>query len=721
MKKIIQTVLFLFLLNIPLYADEGMWLPQLLQQLNAAEMRLKGLQIPIDEIYNLKKGSLKDGVVQFGTGCSGEVISEQGLVLTNHHCGISYIQKNSTLEHNYLKDGFWAKTLQQEIPCPGLTVTFVVSIKDVTAEFNEVLTSEMNEQKRNELIKELSSQLAKSTIEGTNFEAKVHQFYSGNEFFIITTQTFKDIRLVGAPPSSIANFGGDTDNFMWPSYAGDFSMFRIYVDHDNKPSEYKQDNIPYKPKYFFPISLKGIQQDDFTMVYGFPGRTQEYISSYGVEFLQNTNDANKVMIREERLRIMNEAMRSNETINIQYAAKQHKIANYWKKWKGEIVGLKQTKAIQRKCDFETDFRSWTIREPSRKLKYGTILPDIDKLYSENKPYLSATDFYLEAILGVDVFDYANNFKKLMELANAVNPDMQMVSDEADKIIKGNESFFMNYSPITDQKMMAALLIVFDKNVVDSLKPKYFIDFRNKYSGDFTKIAAILFRRTIFVSQKKMDAVLTNFDLKKANKINKDPLYIFTNELLSFYQNSILIKTKDFTSAITRLNRIYFEGQREMQPEKKFYPDANYTLRLSYGQARGYSPNDSVNYLYQSTLDGLVEKIIIGNDEFDAPVKLVDLFKHKDYGRYGVNGKMPIAFIATNHTTGGNSGSPVLNSKGQLIGTNYDRVWDGIMSDVFYTPEICRNKTLDIRYTLFIIEKYAEAQRLIDEMDILIGD
>lgn len=720
MKTSIKSYLVFLLLTVCTisHADEGMWFPQLLQQMNASEMRLKGLQIPIDEIYNINKSSLKDAVVQFGGGCTGELISAQGLLLTNHHCGFSYIQDNSSLDHNYLKDGFWAKTMQEEIPCPGLTATFVISIIDVTAEFNKVLTEDMSEAKRNDLIKELSAQLEKRAVEGTNYEARVRQFFSGNEFYIITTQTFKDVRLVGAPPSSIGNFGGDSDNWLWPRYTGDFSMFRVYADRENKPSEYKNDNIPFKPKFFFPISISGVQQDDFTMVYGFPGRTQEYISAAAMDLLVNTTDPNRVMVRTERLSIIDDAMRSSEAIHIQYAAKQRTLANGWKKWQGEVKGLKQTNAFQRKLDFEIDFQNWAEKTPVTKLKYGNVLASLEKLYTKNHSYLQANDFYSEAVFGIEVINYVNGFKTLMDVVNEDQPDIKKIHDEAEKINKGTANYFKDYHLPTDQLMMSSLLSLFDKQVVDSLKPKYITDLREKYNGDFTKLASDIFKKSIFVSQEKMNDILTDFNVKKGRKIKNDPCYILTNELATFYRTTIASKATQVVNEAGRLNRIFLAGQRQMQPDKKFYPDANSTLRLTYGQVRGYEPRDGVNYLYQTTLDGLIEKYIPGNEEFDVPAKLLALYNAKDYGRYGVNGKMSVAFLATNHTTGGNSGSPVLNAKGQLIGTNFDRVWEGTMSDVLFNPEVCRNITLDIRYTLFIVEKFAGAQRLIDEMEIL---
>lgn len=715
--KLKYLLVFLFV-HFSAFADEGMWLPQLLQQLNAPEMRLKGLQIPMEEIYNVNKNSLKDAVCLFGGGCTAEVISDKGLILTNHHCGFSQIQDHSSLEHDYLKDGFWAMTPQDELTCPGLTVTFIISIVDVTNEFSKVLNDSMTEAQRNEMIKEISSRLEKKAMEGTSYDAKVKQFFSGNQFYIITSQTFKDIRMVGAPPSSIGKFGGDTDNWMWPRHTGDFSMFRIYANKDNQPAEYNKDNVPFHPRQFFSISLSGVHENDFTMVYGFPGRTQEYISSYSLDALVSVTNPDRVKVRDERLKIIDEAMRSSEKIHIQYAAKQSTISNGWKKWKGETKGLLLSNGVQKKKDFEKDFQQWSDNDATRKNKYGNILSQFNSIYTANKNYMIANDYYSEAAFGIEVINYANAFHGLIDLANAAVPDQKKITDEAEKLKKGVQGYFKNYDLPTDQKMMSQLLQIFDSNIPDSLKPAYFTDMRDRYKKDFDKIAATIFKNSYFVSSVKMEKLLKEFDKSSAKKIMKDPAYQLADQLNSFYKSRIADKIAVMNTDLIKLNRLFMEAQMEMQPDRKFYPDANLTLRLAYGQVKGYTPRDGDYYTPYSTLDGIMEKYIPGDEEFDVPIKLVELYKKKEYGNYGVNGTMPVAFLATNHTTGGNSGSPVLNAKGQLIGTNFDRVWEGTMSDEQFNADICRNITLDIRYTLFIVDKFAGDKRLIEEMDIV---
>lgn len=715
-KRKILLIVFLFT-TVFSSADEGMWLPQLLQQMNAAEMRLKGLQIPIEEIYSVNKNSLKDAVVLFGGGCTGEIISAQGLMLTNHHCGFGQIQEHSTLEHNYLRDGFWAMTMKEELPCPGLTATFIIRMEDVTASFSKALEN-LNEEQRNAKIKEISASLEKKAIEGTHYEARVRQFYSGNEFILIVSETFKDVRLVGAPPSSIGKFGGDTDNWMWPRHTGDFSMFRVYAGKDNKPAEYNAENVPFVPRHFFSISTKGVQQDDFTMVYGFPGRTQEYISSYQVSTIVEVTNPNRIKVRTARLDVMGESMRSSEALHLKYADKQSGVSNAWKKWKGESKGLLAAKGLEKKQAFEIDFKSWYSKSDALSKKYARVLPSIESLYKNIRPYLSANDYYAEAAFGVEVISYAMGLKNLVEMTLTDKPDTAKIRTESEAYKVGVPGYFKDYDANTDRKMMATLLNIFDEGVADSLKPTYFTVLRERYDSDFGKMSDAIFAKSDLDDEKEMAKLFVKFGKSSAKEIKSDPAYQLADALLTFYRSRIADKVKSFNAELTLLNRLYMEGQKEMQPEKKLYPDANSTLRLAYGQVRGYEARDAVYFNFQTDLDGIMEKYIPGDEEFDLPTRLVELHKSKDYGRYGVNGTVPVAFIATNHTTGGNSGSPVLNAKGNLIGTNYDRVWEGTMSDILFNPEICRNITLDIRYTLFIVDKFAGAKRLIEEMDLV---
>lgn len=717
MKKILLVISLLFCSSYS-RADEGMWFPQLLQQLNIADMQLRGLKITAADIYSVNKSSLKDAIVLFGGGCTGEIISKQGLLLTNHHCGFGEIQSHSTLEHNYLKEGFWAQSIKDELPCPGLSVSFIISINDVTAQFNEVLKDGMTEQARNEKIKELAAQIEKKAIEGTHYEAKVRQFFSGNEFYLIITETFKDVRMVGAPPSSIGKFGGDTDNWMWPRHTGDFSLFRIYANKENKPADYNEENVPFVPRAALTINIGGVNEGDFTMVYGFPGRTQEYISSYAEEMILRTTNPERIKVRTEKLRIMDNAMRSSEQLHIQYAAKQSSVSNGWKKWQGESKGLTESKGLEKKEMFEVEFNSWLNSSPLQKQKYGQVLPSLKTLYSSNRPYISANNYYSEAAYGVELLTYSLNFQSLVDLSAAKQIDNNKLETEKNKLFNTIGDFYRDYNMATDKQFFQSLLLMFDKNVPDSLKPMYFVEQRKKYHGDFAKWSDDVYSKTIFSDSVTINKFLKSYKPGMSKKIMNDPAYKLMDPIASYYKSVIATKVNGMSLELGRLNRLYMAAQREMNSSKKYYPDANSTLRVAYGNVKSYFPRDGVKYNYYTTLDGIMEKYIKGSEEFDVAPKLLDLYQRKDFGPYAFNGTVPVAFIATNHTTGGNSGSPVLNAYGQLIGTNFDRVWEGTMSDILFNPEICRNITLDIRYTLFVIDKYGEAKRLIKEMDIV---
>jgi len=658
---------------------------------------------------------MKDAVVLFGGGCTGEIISDKGLLLTNHHCGYSAVQAQSSVDHDYLTDGYWAMTPEQELPCPNLTVTFIVRIEDVSDSINKNLTASMSEIERDSKIRDLCANLEAKAIAGTHYDAKIKPFFNGNQFFLFVTETFKDIRLVGAPPSSIGNFGADTDNWMWPRHTGDFSMFRIYAGADNKPSAYSKENVPYKPRYHFTISLKGVEKNDFTMVYGFPGRTTEYLSSYAVDLIQNISDPNRVAIRDTRLKIMDDGMHGNDTIRLQYAPKAKGLANAYKKWKGEMIGLKKNDAVGKKQKFENDFRQWTSTADGKK--YATMLDDLKNAYDQYRPLAKTVDFTNEAAYGVELINYAENFDKLVMLCKSDSTPDSTITAEAEKILKNSAGFFKNYRVAIDKKVFAALIKMYSDSVSQTYQPDYLEAEVLKYNGDINKYTDMVFEKSFMTSMEKTEKALKNFKRKSLKKITNDPAYALMDAISTSYDNVVVEKVSKINESITKLNRTYLQAQREFQKDKTFYPDANSTLRVAYGNVKGYYPRDGVYYQPQTTLGGAVEKYIPGDDEFNLPQKLRDLYAQKDFGRYGVNGDVPLAFIATNHTTGGNSGSPVLNANGEFIGTNFDRVWEGTVSDVMFDPNRCRNITLDVRYTLFIIDKYAGAKNLIDEMEI----
>ncbi len=718
MKKFILLVL---ICNFSIFnfckADEGMWLPMFLKAMNETDMQSKGLKLSAEDIYSINKSSLKDAIVHFGGGCTAEIISDQGLMFTNHHCGYGQLQEHSTVENDLLTNGFWAKSHEEELPNPGLTATIIVRMEDVTKQVLANVTSGMTDAERDKKVNEAMVQIAKDAIKDTHYGAYIRPFFYGNEYYLFVTETFKDVRLVGAPPSSIGKFGGDTDNWMWPRHTGDFSIFRIYANKDNLPAEYSKDNVPYKPKYVIPISIKGIEENDFTMVYGFPGRTTEYLSSYAVNMIMNESDPAKVKIRETRLAIWDVDMKASDKVRIQYSAKYASLANYWKKWDGEIRGLKKADAINKKKLFEQDFLLKVNTDDDAKGKYGNLFSDFQKMYSEISPWSKQRDYHSEAIMGIEAVSVASYF---YDIVDAIKSGKK--ASDLQKRIDGTKAdvadFYKDFNAVADEKICAAMLKTYIDNIDKTKQASIFSEIEKKYKGDFKKYAKDIYSKSIFVSEEKVQEAMKNLD-KNYKKIEKDPIYKLMYSCLSKYKQEVLPKYMELDAKIASLNRTYMKAMRELIIDKKYYPDANGTLRVAYGKASGYYPKDGVHYDFYTTLEGVMEKENPSVDEFIVFPKLKELYKNKDYGQYAnKKGELPVAFCASNHTTGGNSGSPVFNGEGQLIGTNFDRNWEGTMSDIIYNPDQVRNIVLDVRFTLFVIDKFAGAGYLLNEMKIV---
>jgi len=698
-------------------ADEGMWLPQLLSAMNIKDMKKNGLKLTAEQIYSINKSSLKDAIVQFGGGCTGEVVSNQGLLITNHHCGYSSIAFHSSVEKDYLTKGYWAMNKNEELYTPNLTVTFINRIEDVTAKVMKGIAANSTEARIDSITKANIKQLEKDAVAGTHYEAFVRPFFYGNEYYLFVTETFKDIRMVGAPPSAIGKFGGESDNWMWPRHNADFSVFRIYAGKDNKPAEYSPDNVPYTPKHVVPVSLKGYKEGDFTMVYGFPGRTQEYLSSYAVDMIMNESDPLKVSLREKRLNIMSADMRQSDAVRINYATKYAGIANYYKKWMGEMNGLKKYDALSKKQAFEKQFMAAISSDPARQEKYGNLFNQFEKVYTEYRVLNKQVDYYSECLMAIEAFTYARTYinllgelkKKQKGLTNTFDTNLA----EYKKL-----AFYKAYNQPTDIKICRAMLEEYIKGVASANRPPVLDSFIVANGSDAKKLTDFLFANTSFVDKAKTEAMLN--DLEKYPQLyERDPVFYVTNAIIKYYSTSVFPQFQYDEREINELQKLYIKGQQEVIKDKKFYPDANSTLRVAYGKVNSYEPKDGVKYNYYTTLDGIMEKYIPGDEEFDVPAKLIDLYKKKDFGPYAnADGKMQVAFTASNHTTGGNSGSPVFNAKGELIGTNFDRNWEGTMSDIMYNPNQCRNITLDVRYTLFIIDKFAGAGYLLNEMKLV---
>lgn len=702
--------LLLVLLLLPmmrLKAEEGMWLPFLLEKMNEKDMKAKGMKISAKDIYSINSGSLKDAIVSFGGFCTGEVISTQGLVLTNHHCGFDAVQNHSSLEHNYIRDGFWAMDKSQELRNPGLFVTFIIRIDDVTTQVLAGVKPGMAEKERQSVVDKNINQVNQQVKRESWQKSFVRPFFDGNQYFLFVTETYSDIRLVGAPPSSIGNFGKDSDNWMWPRHTGDFSMFRIYAGKDNKPADYSPDNVPYVPRRALSISTSGVKENDFTMVFGFPGRTTEYLHSSAVEQTMLVNDPAKIAIRDKALAVIDGYMRKDEAIKIQYAAKYASISNAWKKWQGEVLGLKRTGAVDKKKAYEAEFQKRVEANPQWKESYGHLLKDLEAAYEELKPYGLARDYYLEITNKIEIFAIIGQFWAL-EAAKGKNNYSTVLERVKEKL----EDTYKEYNATVDEHMMAQLMQLYAAD-----QPAEYVAPLSK-TDDYAAWARGLFAQTRFTNAKAvLDGLQQNPDALVA-QMNQDKISALYEQMSDLYNTKVAARLNQIQDRINQLQRTYMQAQIDVMKERRFYPDANSTLRVTYGNVKGYNARDAVRYDYYTYLDGVMQKYVPGDYEFDVPARLRQLYETKDYGIYGVNGKMPVCFIASNHTTGGNSGSPALDAWGNLVGLNFDRVWEGTMSDINYDPSICRNIMVDIRYVLFIVDKYAGAGHLVKEMKLV---
>jgi hypothetical protein len=711
MKKYYLLLLCSLLYALSSLADEGMWIPSLIGQQKLDEMRKKGLQLTAEDLYSINQSSLKDAIVLFGRGCTGAIVSEEGLLLTNHHCGFGSIQKHSAIEHDYLTDGFWAMSREEELPNPGLTVTLLVRMEDVSERVLAGVSKGMTESNRQKAIDEIVKTIVSEAIKDTHYQAEVKPLFNGNQYFLYVSEVFKDVRLVGAPPSAIGNFGGDTDNWMWPRHTGDFSVFRIYADSSNMPADYAKTNVPYHPKRSLSVSLNGVDKGDFTMVYGYPARTQQYLPSFMVELIAEDSNPEKIAIRREKLDIMGAAMNVDPKVRIQYASKYAGVANSWKKWLGESKGLERFDAVEKKEAFEMEFQSWAN---SQGKAYSGILAAYQKSTEELKPYQLWIDQFSEAPWSLELLRFASGYRNLVSMEKPKEEDLKK---EVDRLKSGIQSFFKDYNLETDKKLFIAMLEHFRQAVSPEEWPEIYTTIENKFKGDMNAYADWVYDESVFVSQDRINAVMANYTVKNGKKLAGDPVY---QVMMSFYEKYMKDYAGSYQKLMTRqdsLQRIYMKAIMEMESDRVLFADANFTLRVSYGIVNDYYPQDGVYYDYQTTLTGIMEKDDPDIYDYRVPEKLKEIYHAKDYGRYGNDGQMNVCFTAANHTTGGNSGSPVLNAEGELIGLNFDRNWEGTMSDIMYDPEMCRNIVLDIRYCLFIMDKYAGAGHLVSEMQI----
>ena len=682
-------------------ADEGMWLPSLISQ-RIADMQEKGFKLDAKDIYDINQASLKDAVVLFGRGCTGEIVSDEGLLLTNHHCGYGQIQKHSSVEHDYLRDGFWAMRRDEELPNEGLTVSILERMDDVTSIVLKGCTPDMDMNEREKIIKDNIRKLESKTS-SKGIKAKVEALYYGNQYFLFVYKVYSDIRLVGAPPSSIGKFGGDTDNWMWPRHTGDFSIFRIYADKDNNPAPYSKDNVPYKPKKYLHISTKGVKEGDFTMVYGFPGRTQEYIHSEGVRYTEEIGDPHKIHLRTIKLGIMDKYMKDSQKVRIQYSSKYAGVANAWKKWQGEVKGLKKMKTVAAKKAYEKEFAAW-----ANDNEFSGIVDSIARIYEKAVPVMFARDYYNETFKSCELINYAPDACCIGGTDEILGSfiDTTETRREADK-------FFKDYDVRIDKEIFAAMMAEFDKNVPDADKPESFKEQMRKYS-DAQTWADSLYAESKFTSRESVYSLM--------DFVSNDPAIDLHGEMQDWYLQ-LGNRINQMNTELQEAYRDYMKGQlaysKDQKTGKDFYPDANLTLRVAYGHVKGYSPADGIYYIPYTTIKGIMEKDNPDIFDYNIPQRLRDVYAERDFGKWvNEDGEVPVCFLATNHTTGGNSGSPVLDAEGNLIGLNFDRVWEGTMSDLVFDPEICRNIVLDIRYVLFVIEKVAGAHHLLEELSLI---
>ena len=713
-KKLCLSIVVFALFVGQIIAKEGMWIPILLEKYNLAEMQEMGFRLSVQDIYDVNNASMKDAVVIFGGGCTGELISDEGLLITNHHCGYRNIQSHSSVDHDYLTNGFWAMNKSEELPNQGLTVRFLEYMKDVTA---DVLagTENLSGAQKEKQIEQNSAEIKKEATNDGKYSVQVKPLFYGNQYFLYVYKTYTDIRLVGAPPSAIGKFGGDTDNWMWPRHTGDFSLFRIYAGKDNEPADYSPDNVPFKPKKYFPISLKGIVPGDFTMVFGNPGSTMEYIPSQQVDIIMNQRDPERIKIRDKKLQIIGADMQKDPKIRIQYAAKYAGISNAWKKWQGEIRGLQRLDAVNKKQAFEQTFKAWAQQNDCWDNEYKTVFENFNQLFGEYAPYIQASDYYSEIVFrGVEIFGIASRVNAIIN--SIENNQSDQMKNQCKKTADYLDPFFKDFNLPIDEKLFSTLLPLLINDLDAKFLPLAFTEVMNKY--DTNKLLKKVYLKSVLTDKEALKKLLQSEDENQLLKLRKDPLVAMFNGLNFYYETHIRPKVKSLDSGIDENMKKYMAGIIEMKKGTALYPDANLTLRVTYGKVEGYEPRDGVSYKYFTTLTGIMEKDNPAIYDYDVPARLKELYHTKDFGRYGVNGDVPVCFTASNHTSGGNSGSPVINGNGELIGINFDRCWEGTMSDIMFDPNQCRNISLDIRYALFLIDKFAGAGYLLDEMKLI---
>jgi hypothetical protein len=705
--------ILLFFPNLKALADEGMWLPMLISKYNIAEMQKMGLKLTAEQVYSVNQACLKDAIVSLDHGgCTGSIISGKGLLITNHHCGFEDIAEQSSLEHDYLTDGFWAKRPEEELPIPGKTVSFLIRMEDVTSVVLAGVTHGMDPSERGALIDEVIDSITKEESGKSGYEAKVESMFEGNEYYLFIYETFKDVRLVGAPPSGIGKFGGETDNWMWPRHTGDFCILRVYSGIDGKPADYAKENLPYIAKHFLPVSLHGVKEGDFSMIMGYPGITDRYLTSYGInEKLNQTNPA-EILTMTAKMAILKQFMNKSDAQRIANASDYAYLANFQKKAVQESKALRRLKVIDDKKLQENNFITWTRLSQELSDKYGSVISEFEDIYKTREEDQSgAAKVYLESTLSgakILLFAYLAN-----ELASTLEDGGDVSSTIADFRTR-SEEFYHSFDPEIDKQIFVRMLELYKSNLPVQYHPELFLTIDRKFKGDIQRYADYLYKKSVLASSEKFEEFL---DHPSHKKLQKDPAFIAANSFIASYY-LIMITKLGYEDRFNTARRLYVAGLREMDPSRVYYPDANSTMRLTYGQVKPYSGADAVEYNYITTSTGILEKNDPQNPEFRVPEKLTKLIHGKDFGRFAENGILPVCFLTNHDITGGNSGSPVMNANGELTGLAFDGNSEAMSSDIKFDANLQRTICVDIRYVLFVVEKYAGAGYLIDEMKLI---
>ncbi len=707
---LIATILFSYS---PSKADEGMWLPFLIDQELYEEMAQMGLNLEPHEIFSFSEPSIKDAIVSFGGFCTGEIISDQGLVLTNHHCGYGRIQAHSSVGNDLLTDGFWAMTREDELTNDGLFVRFLVNVEDVTDIVNAVLTDDMTESERSEAIRAKSNELTDAVTEGTHYTANLSAMFAGNYFFLFTYETFNDVRLVGAPPSDIGAFGGDTDNWEWPRHTGDFALFRVYTAPDGSPAEYAPENIPLRPKHHLPVSLRGVRENDFAMILGYSGRTERYLTSYGIEYRLENMYPIRIDIRRKKLDIIEEAMAQSDEIRIKYASKHSGISNYWKNFIGMSESLQRLNVAESKRELEEAFHNWALANAERESKYGHVIDDFRRVYEALRAFESRNYIFLESMAtGPDLIRMANAFNRLYDMLEA--GDEEQIAKEAERLQGIAGRLYRNYDKEVDKRLWTAMFKMYYDHAPANELPDIFDHIALAYENDFAAFADAVYASSIFADPDRVDAFLQQ---PTVALLVDDLAFTAARSVYETYRE-VTAQMEEISTSLRQTERYFLRGLLKMHPDRSFYPDANSTMRFTYGTVNGYHPMDAVYYDYYTTLTGVMEKEDPGHHEFVVPEKLKKLYRQGDFGEYAYDNTMMVNFITNNDITGGNSGSPVINGDGHLIGVTFDANWEGMSGDILFEHELQKAINVDARYMLFIIDKFAGATHLIDEMTIV---